>query len=395
MERRHQGEPNHTPGSIRLSAATAFPEWGAAPVRQRPVIFLWSNHGKQRKQRHHHRQPAVAGVVDESVAKKVALAALVGTALEWYDFFLFTTAAALVFNAQYFVSQDPFVSAMSSFATLAVGFVARPIGGFIFGALGDKVGRKKILMVTIVGIGVVTGLIGLLPELRDDRRRGPHHPGGPAHPAGTRGRRRVERRGDYRRRKRPGCQARTLRRPAADRLADRHHPVLRRLLRHALPGGPDQLRRLGLAHPVHCGDPAAGHLDVDPQQAQRVPGIRSPHGVRRDRARPHPRRPDEELAPDPGRHVLRAAGHRRLLPHHQLRGLLRHQGAQDALRNPAAGLAPRRRLRNLRPDLGRPHGREVRRQQGHPLGRRRLRRSSPSRSSWPSTPPTPPWSSWP
>lgn len=103
-------------------------------------------------------------IVDESVTRKVALAALVGTALEWYDFFLFTTAAALVFNAQYFVSEDPFVAAMSSFATLAVGFVARPIGGFIFGSLGDKIGRKKILMVTIVGIGVVTGLIGLLPN---------------------------------------------------------------------------------------------------------------------------------------------------------------------------------------------------------------------------------------
>jgi len=108
--------------------------------------------------------PQPPRIVDESVTKKVALAALVGTALEWYDFFLFTTAAALVFNTQYFVSQDPFVAAMSSFATLAVGFVARPIGGFIFGALGDKIGRKKILMVTIVGIGVVTGLIGVLPN---------------------------------------------------------------------------------------------------------------------------------------------------------------------------------------------------------------------------------------
>ncbi|MGP0224571.1 MFS transporter [Paenarthrobacter sp. NCHU4564] len=108
--------------------------------------------------------PSADRVIDESVTKKVALAALVGTALEWYDFFLFTTAAALVFNAQFFVSQDPFVAAMGSFATLAVGFVARPIGGFIFGALGDKVGRKKILMVTIVGIGIVTGMIGLLPN---------------------------------------------------------------------------------------------------------------------------------------------------------------------------------------------------------------------------------------
>ena len=287
--------------------------------------------------------PQLPGVVDESVAKKVALAALVGTALEWYDFFLFTTAAALVFNAQYFVSQDPFVSAMSSFATLAVGFVARPIGGFIFGALGDKVGRKKILMVTIVGIGLVTGLIGLLPNYMTI---------GVAAPillVALRILQGLAVGGEW---------------SGAVIIAVENAPVAKRARYAALPQlgspigtilssggffgmlylvGQSQLRRLGLAHPVHRGDPAAGHLDVDPQQAQRIPGIRSPHGVRRDRARPHPRRPDEELAPDPGGHVLRAAGHRRLLPHHQLRGLLRHQGAQDALRNPAARLAPRRR----------------------------------------------------
>ena len=117
--------------------------------------------------------PQPPRIVDESVTKKVALAALVGTALEWYDFFLFTTAAALVFNTQYFVSQDPFVAAMSSFATLAVGFVARPIGGFIFGALGDKIGRKKILMVTIVGHRRCHRPDRPAAELHDHRRRPP------------------------------------------------------------------------------------------------------------------------------------------------------------------------------------------------------------------------------
>ena len=107
---------------------------------------------------------AVTAPIDERVTKRVALGALVGTALEWYDFFLFTTASALVFNVQFFATNDPILAGIFSFATLAVGFVARPIGGVVFGMLGDRVGRKKILMVTIVGIGVVTGLIGVLPN---------------------------------------------------------------------------------------------------------------------------------------------------------------------------------------------------------------------------------------
>jgi MFS family permease len=111
----------------------------------------------------------VEGTADTSrvpsarVARQVAIASFVGTAMEWYDFFLFTTAAALVFNVQYFVSDNALTATLASFATLAIGFVARPVGGVICGLLGDRVGRKKILMVTIIGIGVVTGLIGVLP----------------------------------------------------------------------------------------------------------------------------------------------------------------------------------------------------------------------------------------
>ena len=101
--------------------------------------------------------------VDETTARKAATAALVGTAMEWYDFFLFTTAAAIVFNVQYFHSEDPAMATIQSFATMGVGFVARPIGAFLFGHLGDRIGRKAVLMITIIGIGVATGLIGLLP----------------------------------------------------------------------------------------------------------------------------------------------------------------------------------------------------------------------------------------
>ncbi|KAB1662306.1 MHS family MFS transporter [Pseudoclavibacter chungangensis] len=97
-------------------------------------------------------------------ADKVAIGALVGTAMEWYDFFLFSAAAALVFNIQYFDTNDRTAAAMASFATFGVGLVARPIGGMIFGTMGDRIGRRKTLMITIIGIGVVTGLIGLLPN---------------------------------------------------------------------------------------------------------------------------------------------------------------------------------------------------------------------------------------
>lgn len=96
-------------------------------------------------------------------ANKVALGALIGTAMEWYDFFLFSAAAALVFNVQFFASENATAAAMASFATFGVGLLARPLGGMFFGAMGDRIGRRKVLMITIVGIGIVTGLIGMLP----------------------------------------------------------------------------------------------------------------------------------------------------------------------------------------------------------------------------------------
>lgn len=102
--------------------------------------------------------------VTDQEATKVAIGALVGTAMEWYDFFLFSAAAALIFNIHYFTNENATAAAMASFATFGVGLVARPLGGMFFGAMGDKIGRRKTLMITIVGIGLITGLIGLLPD---------------------------------------------------------------------------------------------------------------------------------------------------------------------------------------------------------------------------------------
>src|SRR5262245_24988230 len=94
---------------------------------------------------------------------KVATASLIGTAIEWYDFFLYGTAAALIFNKLFFPTFDPTVGTLLAFATYALGFVARPLGGLVFGHYGDKIGRKTMLYLTLLIMGVATAVIGLLP----------------------------------------------------------------------------------------------------------------------------------------------------------------------------------------------------------------------------------------
>src|SRR5262245_44400195 len=93
----------------------------------------------------------------------VAFASLIGTTIEWYDFFLYGTAAALVFNRLFFPNSDPLMGTLYAFGTYAVGFFARPFGGIVIGHYGDKVGRKSMLVLTLVIMGVATFLIGLLP----------------------------------------------------------------------------------------------------------------------------------------------------------------------------------------------------------------------------------------
>ncbi len=95
--------------------------------------------------------------------RKVSLASFIGTTIEWYDYFLYGTAAALVFNELFFPNVDPLIGTLSAFATFAVGFVARPLGGAIFGHYGDRIGRKAMLVLTLLMMGIATFLIGLLP----------------------------------------------------------------------------------------------------------------------------------------------------------------------------------------------------------------------------------------
>jgi MFS family permease len=94
---------------------------------------------------------------------RVILAASVGSALEWYDFFLYGTAAALVFGDLFFPKSDPIVGTMLAFLTFGVGFVVRPLGGILFGIMGDRFGRKPVLVATLLMIGIGTTAIGFLP----------------------------------------------------------------------------------------------------------------------------------------------------------------------------------------------------------------------------------------
>src|SRR5438132_674013 len=93
----------------------------------------------------------------------VAFASLVGTTIEWYDFFLYGTAAALVLNKLFFPTFDPLNGTLAALATYSVGFIARPIGGIVIGHYGDRIGRKSMLVLTLTIMGVATFGIGLLP----------------------------------------------------------------------------------------------------------------------------------------------------------------------------------------------------------------------------------------
>lgn len=96
-------------------------------------------------------------------AGRTALATLAGTTLEWYDFFLYGTASALIFNQQFFPSLSPTAGTLAAFSTFAVGFIARPLGGLVFGHYGDRIGRKATLVISLVLMGVGSTLIGAIP----------------------------------------------------------------------------------------------------------------------------------------------------------------------------------------------------------------------------------------
>ena len=105
----------------------------------------------------------VTGEVHQQQLRRAVVASTVGTAIEWYDFFLYSTVTGLVFPQLFFPRADPFVGTLEAFAVYAVGFVARPIGAAIFGHYGDRLGRKSALIATLLLMGVATFLVALVP----------------------------------------------------------------------------------------------------------------------------------------------------------------------------------------------------------------------------------------
>jgi len=95
--------------------------------------------------------------------RRILASSFIGSAIEFYDFILYATAASLVFNKVFFANLDPAVAIFASFSTLAVGYLARPVGGVVFGHFGDKLGRKGVLITSMLMMGIATTLIGLLP----------------------------------------------------------------------------------------------------------------------------------------------------------------------------------------------------------------------------------------
>ncbi|TNC25766.1 MFS transporter [Amycolatopsis alkalitolerans] len=109
------------------------------------------------------REPLAGQPSQDVPVSKVALASAIGTTIEWYDFFLYGTAASLAFNHLFFPSFSPAAGVIAAFATFAVGYLSRPIGSVVFGHFGDRLGRKKMLVSTLFVMGLATFAIGLLP----------------------------------------------------------------------------------------------------------------------------------------------------------------------------------------------------------------------------------------
>ncbi|RRD69850.1 MULTISPECIES: MFS transporter [unclassified Desulfovibrio] len=102
-------------------------------------------------------------VPSKSEMRKVVIASLLGATIEWYDFFLYGVVAGIVFNKLYFPTTDPFMGTILAYSTFAIGYLARPFGGFLFGHYGDKLGRKRMLILTMLIMGIATVGIGLVP----------------------------------------------------------------------------------------------------------------------------------------------------------------------------------------------------------------------------------------
>ena len=164
---------------------------------------------------------AAGAEVERADTGKIVLASLVGTTIEFYDFYIFGTAAALVFGAKFFPKSAPQTQALNAYLTFGIAFLARPLGSFLFGHFGDRAGRKSALVATMLTMGLATTLIGVLPGYATAGVLAPMAARVSALRARRRLRGRVGRRGADRGRKRASRAARLVRHVSPARAADR------------------------------------------------------------------------------------------------------------------------------------------------------------------------------
>ena len=127
---------------------------------------------------------APSTAIEPTRINAIVFASCIGTIIEWYDFLIYATAAALVFNKAFFPTFDPLAGTLAALGSYAVGFLARPLGGALFGHFGDRLGRKSMLVLTLFIMGLSTFCIGLLPTYKKIRGAcaysavcTSHHPG--------------------------------------------------------------------------------------------------------------------------------------------------------------------------------------------------------------------------
>src|SRR5262245_24376129 len=107
--------------------------------------------------------PPAPAPSEDRLARRATVAATIGTAIEWYDFYVYALASTLVFPQLFFPSSDPLAGTMLALSTFLVGFVVRPVGAAVFGHFGDRIGRKSTLVATLLLMGVGTALVGVVP----------------------------------------------------------------------------------------------------------------------------------------------------------------------------------------------------------------------------------------
>ena len=225
--------------------------------------------------------PGIAGAARSKHVGTIACAGTIGTIIEWYDFLIYGTAAALVFNSQFFPKFDPRIGTLAALGAFAVGFLARPIGGAIFGHFGDRLGRKSMLMLTMVSMGLSTAAIGVLPTYAQIGIVAPVLLVLLRVVQGIAPRRRMGRRILDGARTCAAASPRPLWKLRASRLS---HWACGGVggVRPGVDAAGRGVQDLGLAHSIHHQHPFGRHWSVRPRPASGNPGIRGDQGTRSD-----------------------------------------------------------------------------------------------------------------